>query len=199
MQQAPVFGKRSLSPSQAAPRAVAAAPAPEHAAIFAAARAEQAEDERSRVVPRSLRAATLAGLVVGCCLAGLDAMRAGDTLRALSHGLLSGDATPPLVPVVVALGLYGGARTAAIVLIVAHAALRHLEMTSHAAYAAAGGAVALAFSTLSVAAQQAGLVDAALLSSHGPALDAAAGIGAGFLYRVLAGAGFKAVRTGSPG
>ena len=139
-------------------------------------------------MPRSFRAALLAGLVVGCCLAGIDATRAGETLRALSGGLLSAETVPRLVPLVILLGLWGGARAAATSLLVAHAVLRRLRLTHHLAYAAGGAAVAAAVSLVAAAVAQSGLVGAETVPSHGFALDALAGAGAGFFYRIFAGA-----------
>ena len=184
MQPAPVFGKRS-APRFTPARAV---PEPDHAAFFAAARAETTEATRERAVPRSFRAALLAGLVVGCCLAGLDATHAGETLRALTVGLVSAETAPKLVPVVILLGLWGGARAAATSLLVAHAVLRRCGLTTHLAYAAGGAMVAAAVSLAGLALAQTGLVGAEALPSHGLALDALAGAGAGFFYRVFAGA-----------
>lgn len=190
MQPAPTFGRRS-APARAsrpvAPKAPAAATI-DHAAFFAAARAETEETPRARTVPRSFRAALLAGLAVGCCLGGIDATRAGDTLRTLSSGLLPADAAPRLVPVVILLGLLGGARAAATSLLVSHAVLRRLGLTAHLAYAAGGAFVAAAFSLLAVAWAQTGFVGSDTLPTHGLALDIAAGAGAGFFYRVFAGA-----------
>ena len=194
MQPAPVFGKRS-APRPAPPRV---APPTDHAAFFAAARADAADEAPARVVPRSFRAALLAGLVVGCCLAGLDATRAGETLRALSGGLVSAEDAPRLVPVVILVGLLGGARAAATSLLVAHAVLRRLGLTHHLAYVAGGAMVAAAFSIAAAALSQTGLVDAEALPSHGLALDALAGAGAGFFYRVFAGAA-PVSGTGSAG
>ena len=156
MQPAPVFGKRSAAPSRGAVRAAPAA------------REEQESEVRPRAVPRSFRAALLAGLVVGCCLAGLDATQAGATLHALSHGALSIEAAPRMLPLVIALALYGGARAAATSLLVAHAVLRRLA--------------------------QAGFLDASL-ATHGLAFDVAASLGAGFLYRVFAGAALVEAET----
>ncbi len=187
MQPAPVFGKRSASRAPAPARTVAVATS-DHAAFFAAARAETETDTRELAVPRSFRAALLAGLVVGCCLTGLDASHAGDALRALTGGLLAPSDARRLVPVMMALGLFGGAQAAATSLLVAHAVLRRVGLTTHLVYALAGGAVALAVSALGAVLARTGLVDGGLVTSHGLIIDAAAGAGAGFFYRVFAGA-----------
>ena len=139
-------------------------------------------------MPRSFRAAMLAGLVVGCCLAGLDVTHTSETLRSLSGGVLPDDAAPRLVPVIILLGLLGGARAAATSLLLAHAVLRRGRLTSHLAYAAGGAGMAAAFSFVTVAAVQSGLVGAETMPTHGIALDIVAGAGAGFFYRVFAGA-----------
>ncbi len=188
MQPAPTFGRRSapVKATRAVAPATPVALAPAHAAIFAAARAEIEEAPQQRAVPRSFRAALLAGLVVGCCLAGLDVTRAGETLRTLSAGMLPDDAAPRLVPVIVLLGLFGGARAAATSLLIAHAVLRRCGLTTHLAYAIGGAMVAAAFSSLAAAVAQIGLAET--LPTHGLALDIAAGAGAGFFYRVFAGA-----------
>ena len=184
----PVFGKRQ------APRATVRAPAvvpisPDHAAFFAVARREVGEaDTRPPVVPRSFRAAILAGLVVGCCLAGLEATEAGDTLRHVSNNLLTGAAAARLLPVAILLGLLGGAQAASTSLLLAHGLLRRLGWSGHAAYALAGGAMAGVLCGLDLALGQTGLVDTAMLPTHGLAVDVVAGAGAGFFYRIFAGA-----------
>ena len=184
------FGKRNaprppVAPKTPSPTSVALAP--EHAALFALMRAETVdEDGRPLAVPRSFRAAFLAGLVVGCCLAGLDATQADAAVRHLA-GLLP-DGAPPLLPVVILLGLFGGARAAATNLLVSHWVLRRLGWTSHVAYAASGGAVAACVALLIERALQSGALETSMFQGHGIAIDVAAGAGAGFFYRVFAGA-----------
>ena len=60
-----------------------------HRAFFAAARAENDEAAPSRKVevPRSLRAAVLAGIVVACGLAGLDATAKIAALHGLAEAM----------------------------------------------------------------------------------------------------------------
>jgi|GEM_PF-2492118 len=189
MQPAPVFGKRSRAAVRQGPARAATAPAaPDHAAVFATARAEVADAPRDVAVPRSFRAALLAGLVVGCCLAGVDATRSGETLRALSGGLLSATDAPRLAPLILVLALYGGARAAATSLLLAHAVLRRVGLTGHLSYALGSAAVAVALSALAVALVQSGVIEGSLVPTHGLSIDAAAGGGAGFFYRVFAGA-----------
>ena len=184
------FGKRNRP---ALPRATAAAATlVPQAALFAEIRAEaEAVETRPLVVPRSFRAAILAGLVVGCCLAGLDATRAGDMLRDLPGAAVGasplGDPVK-LLPVFLILGLLGGARAAATNLLVAHWLLRRAGWTHHLAYALAGAIVAAGVAGLAQAIAFTGLMDSAGLRGHGLLLDMAAGAGAGFFYRVFAGA-----------
>lgn len=186
----PVFGKRGSPTSRAPAAAPVVAPAAlDPAAFFAEARREIADaDSRLLVVPRSFRAAILAGLVIGCCLAGLDVTRADDTLRHLSGGLLGGTDTSRFLPIVILLGLAGGARAAATNLLVSHSLLRCAGWTSHIAYACGGGALAAGLSWLALTLIQTGLVDGSMLPSRGVAVDAVSGAGAGFFYRVFAGA-----------
>lgn len=186
----PVFGKRNARvASPAAPAAPAVSAGPDHAAFFAETRREIAEDDtRPLVVPRSFRAAILAGLAVGFCLAGLDVTRANETLRHLSGLLSVGDDTARLLPVVILLALLGGARAAATNLLISHSLLRRVGWTGHAAYAFGGGAVAAGLSLLALALIQGGFLDAAMTPTHDWPIDAAAGAGAGFFYRVFAGA-----------
>lgn len=184
---APSFGKRN-APRRVPPAASGVpAIAPAHAAFFAQLRVESRDDdERPRVVPRSFRAALLAGLVVGFCLAGLDATQADTTLRHVA-GLVPGGA-PKLLPVVILFGLLGGARAAATNLLVSHWLLRRLGWSGHIAYAAGGGAVAAGVALVVQGLAGSGFVEPSLLHGHGVALDVAAGVGAGFFYRVFAGA-----------
>ena len=181
----PSFGKRNAPrpTGQATPRAVLQ---PEHAALFAVIRAETYDnDERPVAVPRSVRAALLAGLVVGFCLAGLDATRADATLRRLA-GLVPGGA-PQMLPVVILLGLFGGARAAAANLLFSHWLLRRMGWSGHLAYTVGGGMVAACVATLTRGLIDDGLIEPDMLRGHGWAVDVAAGAGAGFFYRVFAG------------
>ncbi len=184
------FGKRNAPRppvGREAPSPTSAAVAPDHAAFFARLRAETVdEDSRPLAVPRSFRAALLAGLVVGCCLAGLDATQADATLRRIA-GLVPGGA-PRLLPVVILLGLFGGARAAATNLLLSHWVLRRLGWTSHVAYAAFGGAVAALIALLTEGVLQSGLMQSSLSQGHGFGVEIATGAGAGFFYRVFAGA-----------
>ena len=184
------FGKRNrASPApRPTPAAASAAPPPavaDHAAFFAAARHEvEAPDTRPKIVPRSFRAALLAGLVVAFCLAGLDITKAAALDPALDPLLqmsgLAGSIGQAL-PYMIALSLLSGARTAATTLLIAHRLLAWGGQSSHLAYAAGGAAVAALWTVLIFV-----LLHHA--PTHGWILDIVAGAGAGFFYRMFAGA-----------
>ena len=184
---APTFGKRNRPLPSVEDAAVAEA----QAAFFKSIRIEaEATEGARRVVPRSFRAALLAGLVVGCGLAGLDATRNGDMLRHLSD--LAGDGGPigdprRLLPVLLVLGLLGGARAAAANLLVAHWVLRRVGWTHPLADAGAGAVVAAVVAALLQQIVAAGLIDPTTAPSHGLAIDIAAGAAAGVFYRIFAG------------
>jgi hypothetical protein len=182
----PPFGKRNR-PSAPPRRPASSAPAaaPDQAAVFAAVPSTVEEHDTSRrVVPRSFRAALLAGLVVAFCLAGLDITRAAAVDPALDpllkmSGLL-GDVGQAL-PYMIALSLLSGARTAATTLLIAHRFLAWSGRSSHLAYAAGGAVTAALWAALVV-------VLLRHTPTHGWLLDVAAGGGAGFFYRMFAGA-----------
>ena len=160
--------------------------APDYAAAFAAIRAEASEDDaRPVVVPRSARAAFLAGLVVGFCLAGLDATRANAMLTDLG-GVVPGGA-PRMLPVIILLGLLGGARAAAATVLCSHWVLRRMRWSGHLAYALGGGTVAAGVAALTWQLARYGLAEPATLQGHGWPGNIAAGAAAGFFYRVFAG------------
>ena len=182
----PAFGKRN------APRLAVARPvtpdAPtvgDHAAFFAAVRAEMAEaaDAPPLVVPRAFRAAFLSGLVTGCALAGFDVTGdAGAARFTTIAGLLGLQVdTSNLLPAMILLGLVGGARAAAMTVLLVHWLLARAGWTQHAAYALGGAAAAAAL---------AGALF--VLTRHEPAhgwiIECVAGAASGFFYRVFAGA-----------
>jgi hypothetical protein len=182
----PPFGKRNRpSAPPLLPVSSVAAAAPDQGAFFAMARPDlEAPDTARKVVPRSFRAALLAGLVVAFCLAGLDIPRAAAVDPALDpllkmSGLL-GDVGQAL-PYMIALSLLSGARTAATTLLIAHRFLAWSGRSSHLAYAAGGAVVAALWAVLVV-------VLLGHTPTHGLMLDIAAGGGAGFFYRMFAGA-----------
>ncbi len=184
------FGKRqrwtSVEPPQrtTAPGGDPALLSPQHAAFFASLRAEQEahQTDAPRAVPRSGRAALLAGLVIGCALAGFDVTgnRSAGDIAALAgaFGLTLGAAS--VLPGLILLGLVGGARASAMTVIAVHGVLHRVGQTGFFAYGMAGAAAALALAALIAA-----------LFGHAPAhgwlVEAAAGAGSGFLYRVFAG------------
>ena len=183
----PTFGRRNRpSAPPRLPASPSAPAAPDRPAVFAEARldVEAAGDTSHRVVPRSFRAALLAGLVVAFCLAGLDITRAAAIDPALDpllkrSGLL-GDVGQAL-PYMIALSLLSGARTAATTLLIAHRLLAWSGRSSHLAYAVGGALVAALWAAFVV-------VLLGHTPTHGLLLDVAAGGGAGFLYRMFAGA-----------
>lgn len=151
-------------------------------AFFAAARAEvdTADPVGIVEVPRSLRAALLAGIVVACGLAGLDATEKIATLRGLAEAMPDPTELRYLAPALILLAVLGGGRSAATSLLLAHGALRRLGQTGHLAYALGGGvAAALAAAAL--------MLVLGLSPAHGFAVDILAGAAAGFFYRVFAG------------
>lgn len=182
----PPFGKRNRTrPAlRPLPDPVAVAVV-DQAAFFAAARQDfDAEDSRAKIVPRSFRAAMLAGLVVAFCLAGLDITKAAAVDPALDPLLqmsgLAGSIGQAL-PYMIGLSLLSGARTAATTLLIAHRLLAWAGQSSHLAYALGGAAIAATWAALVFM-----LLGHA--PTHGWGLDIAAGAGAGFFYRMFAGA-----------
>lgn len=130
-------------------------------------------------VPRSFRAAILAGCIVAVFNAATNATfaaEANDTLGVLSFGSRN-------APVIVALllaALWSGARTSALILLVTHRLLVAIERTSYLSYAMFGGIVALGF----------GLFMQALgkpPGAGGIGMEILSGVGAGFFYRLFAG------------
>ena len=185
--RAPPFGKRNRAPVAAG--VVRPAPPPPaadanaHRAVFEAWRAEEAGPEPSAAseVPRSLRAAVLAGIVVACGLAGLDATERIAALRGITEAIPGRPEVPLLVPALVLLAVIGGGRSAATSLLVAHSVLSRAGRTGHLAYTLGGAAAAAALAAaLLLALGQA--------PAHGFAVDVLAGAAGGFFYRVFAGA-----------
>lgn len=164
-------------------------PPDDHADFFAAVRAELADarEDRRLVVPRSFKAAFLAGLVVGCALAGFD-VTAAETpatpapFATIAAALGSPMDTSPmnLAPATILIGLFGGARIAATTMIVVHTLLNWADCSSRTAYAIGGAAVSAAVSA-------ALLVALGHPPAHGWVIELAAGAAGGLLYRVFAG------------
>jgi hypothetical protein len=190
------FGRRNAAPAGPAP-GLAATPA----AALSYPLIPPAEDDEAElpmpvtpgVVPRSFRAAILAGLVVGCALAGFDTGQGPRIDAALKPFLeldgvaeflaKTGFSTHPgaqATPYLIAFSLIGGARLAATTLLIAHRLLHWLGQTGFGAYALASGSVSAAYTALF-------LILGDVPPAHGWAVDIAAGAGAGLLYRMLAG------------
>lgn len=131
-------------------------------------------------VPRSFRAAILAGCIVAIFNAATNATfaaEANDSLGVLSFG--AGNA-----PVVVALliaALWSGAQTSAMILLVGHRLLAAMQRTSYFSYAIAGGGIAFG---LGLVLQMLGKS----LGAGGLGMEALSGVGAGLFYRLFAGA-----------
>ena len=179
----PVFGKRNAPGVGAAPRASDAAPI-DQSTVFAAIRAEldDAVDAQAVVVPRSGRAAFLAGLVVGCALAGFNVTGSDGAARlAPIAGLLGIQIdTTTLLPAMILLGLVGGARAAAMTMILVHTILNKLGRTEHEAYALGGATATACLAGL--------LLGFGHAPAHGWPVELLAGAGSGLLYRIFAGA-----------
>ena len=186
--RARVFGKRNAA---AARGAAAALPPPPSIPWQEAWPEVDGAEGRPRIVPRSGTAAILAGLVVGFCLAGLDITRAAvpDPALAPLIGLVAPDGigTTSALPAMIVLSLFSGARIAAMTLLLSHRLLHGAGWTSHAAYALGGAAAAAAYAGVVMAFGHPPV--------HGWILDVAAGGGAGFFYRMFAGARPEPAKT----
>lgn len=151
------------------------------AASLAKERRDAAKEKPERgpvTVPKSWRAALLAGLVVACLHAGLDIgtnIALGQRLGAVTLGGRS----VSLVPLIILGSLWSGAESSAFSLFIVRAILSGLAMTHPIAYALCGGVFALAYAYL---AQALGLGDLSSLPA-----DIATGLACGFFYRVFAG------------
>lgn len=177
------FGKRNrVAPASAAKIPPPRAEIDPHRAFFAAVRAETEAvgPARALEVPRSLRAAVLAGIVVACGLAGLDATEKIAAMRGLTEAMPDQPEVRLVVPALILLAVLGGGRSAATSLLLAHGALRRIGQTGHLAYAIGGGVAAAVFAA-------ALLLVLGQAPTHGFALDILAGAAGGFFYRVFAG------------
>ena len=184
------FGKRNRAAPAATPARLApsrVAPEPDRRAVFAAATVEAEADAPARAVPHSLRAAVLAGIVVACGLAGLDATQKIAALRGLTEAMPDQSEVRLLGPALILLAVLGGGRSAATSLLLAHGALDRAGRTGHLAYALGGAAAAAAFAAALV-------LVLGRAPAHGFAIDILAGAAGGFFYRVFAG-----TRSAAPG
>jgi hypothetical protein len=136
-----------------------------------------AERPKARKVGWSLRAAVLAGLVVGLLNAAVNATSALE-LGGLLGQIPLGNAKLPFAVVLTAAGLWSGARASALALLFAHNFLNRRSRSTYLAYALAGGAASLAYALV---------VDAlGLGAQHSLAVDVLSGLAAGFFYRLFA-------------
>jgi hypothetical protein len=134
---------------------------------------------RKASVPRSLRAALLAGLCVGFFSAALNITATPSLGKELAP--LLGDAALPLPAISILLGLWSAARTSMMSLLVTQRILNYFGRTQHIAYALGGATTALAY---------AGVIHllGPGLPHHGFGVEFITGLGAGFFYRLFAGA-----------
>jgi hypothetical protein len=142
-------------------------------------REEAPEARPARTITWSWRAAMLSGLIVACLQAGASvvAARSGIDLIPGVHIGTEGKASA-LVPLVIASGLWSGAENSATALLISHFFLKRMGTTSVPAYAFGGAAAGLLYAGLMTLI---GGDDTALLPA------AAAGLAAGFFYRIFAG------------
>jgi hypothetical protein len=132
----------------------------------------------ARIVPGSWRAVFLAGLVTACLQASLD-LGSLIALGSRSGELTFSGHSLPLAPMIILSSLWTGGRSSAFNLLFVRALLNSLEITSLFAYAIGGGLVTVLYALLM---QALGCGDLAALPG-----DSAAGLAAGFFYRLFAG------------
>lgn len=146
------------------------------------AEAETIERRTGGTVPYSWRAGLLAGLVVSLMQAGLvivGATAQSSSLAGLAS--LTGVSTQMVGPIVLAGSLFNSAETIVFTIFVAHRLLKRFAITSHGAYALGGAATAAVLAA-------AWLVLGFGAPTHGWLIEIATGLGAGFFYRLFAGA-----------
>jgi hypothetical protein len=142
-----------------------------------AAQLDSAELAQIHKVAWSLRAAVLAGLVAGVLSAAVKATTILN-IGGIFEQVPLGGAKLPFAVALAAAGLWGGARSSALALLVVHTFLNRIGQTNYSAYAVAGGAASAAYALL-----------AAWLgfgADHAVIADAMAGTAAGFFYRLFA-------------
>ncbi|TAL78579.1 MAG: hypothetical protein EPN75_10715 [Beijerinckiaceae bacterium] len=139
-------------------------------------------------VPRSYRAAILAGFIVAILNAAVHVTLATKTATGLGHiglghlglGLSLGSEKVPLAAALILGSLWSAAQSSAMCLLVAHRLLVRARRTSYAAYMAGAGAAALVL----------GVVMWLFGSPPGPggfAMLLVSGVVTGFFYRMFAG------------
>lgn len=185
MRSAQPFGRRGRPADSAAPGAsefrsspASALPPDLLAAILQSAEQSSAA-ERPKVlkVTWSFRGAALAGLVAGLLSAAVKATAVLNLGGVLSQVPL-GEAKVPLAVALAVAGLWGGARSSGLVLLVAHSLLSRLGKTTYTAYALAGAAASLAYVLI---AEILGFT-----AIHALIGDVLSGAAAGFFYRLFA-------------
>lgn len=181
--RAPAYGSRGMPASAdlgsdlghgVAPELVAALMRSE--AKESVAKNRQHGDER---VPRSFRAALLAGFIVAILDAAANATFMTEAKNEIPFISFSTTSVPLVIGLLLA-ALWSGARSSALCLLVAHRALASLGRGSHLYYALAGGGVAFGFSLLM---QMLGRPP----GPGGPGMDLVSGMTAGLFYRLFAG------------
>lgn len=185
MVQQQTFGRRGRpAPAPGAPRGASAGPsAPDlpPQLIAALLRPQQpenaAEPAKAGKIAWSLRAAVLAGLVAGLLNAAVRATSILD-LGGLFDQVPLGEAKMPVAVMLVAAGLWGGARASALALLCAHSLLGRLGRTGYLAYALCGAAASLAYALLATA--------LGFGPDHSLIVDGLSGLAAGFFYRLFA-------------
>ena len=184
---AAAFGKRNLHPQPIHGSTSLDREPDVHAEFFAAVRADLADgrEVRRMIVPRSFKAAFLAGLVVGCALAGFTATETSAAPSPLAT-ITAALGTPidtsslDLTPVKILLGLFGGARMAVTTMLVVQTLLDRADLSSRSAYAVGGAMVSAVFAAVT-------LVALGHPPAHGWPIEVVAGAACGLLYRVFAG------------
>lgn len=174
---APAFTDSALRPQQQA-----SALPPDVVAAILQSPDEEALAARPKVqrVAHSLRAAVLAGLVVGILNAALNAT-SFLSFGGLIDDIPLGQAKLPIAVTLAAAGLFGGARASAFVLIFAQRLLNRLGKTSYFAYMVGGGAASLVYVLI--------VQTLGLDSAHHPfIIEVLSGMAAGLFYRLFAAA-----------
>ncbi len=135
--------------------------------------------DRGGKVPRSFRAAILAGLIVAILNAAANAAFAAHATAGLNDFSL-GSAKLPVAAALLMGALWSGGRSSAVCLLVAHWLLARMGRTSHIDYMLGGGGAALALA----------LIMSALGGGLGPGglgMEIFSGMAAGLFYRQFAG------------
>jgi hypothetical protein len=183
------FGKRGrtvVAPLRSQPRQMREPAAPLPADLLAAivrptavaAGANTGDVAGKSIVARSFRAAILAGLCVGFFNAAINMTEVSAIGEKIA--LILGQTTLPLTAIALVIGIWSGARTTALTLLVTHRILAYLGWTRPVAYALGGGVVAAIFAAVMQALGGG-------LSHHDFGVEFVSGLGAGFFYRLFAG------------